>query len=172
MARIVFYDGKFPFIDGVPSLISNDLFEECCCYLPESCPCEGVWPPVSWPCGGLLETYSLNSWLGIEDGPTYYRLKSPITMSAFSAEWSTRSCRWRGEGDIEYGPDGSTWYNYDTDVGFLIDLYSYGWTVKVDEFPGVGPGGVEVQKKHGQTPVGLYNDSSISSGWDVTASVS
>lgn len=30
-----------------------------CCGAPCSCPCTTSWPPASWPCGGLNQTYSI-----------------------------------------------------------------------------------------------------------------
>jgi len=67
----------------------------CDCVIPCSCPCSGTYPPASWPCGGLLETYSVTAWTyteGFFGSPTFeWRIPPalmPMTVTA------TGHCQW------------------------------------------------------------------------------
>jgi hypothetical protein len=53
-----FDKGNGPVVDESGRIIDQD---NCPC-----CPCE-TWPPASWPCGGLLENYSLTlAYVGLQ----------------------------------------------------------------------------------------------------------
>ncbi len=73
-------------------LVRQAACPDCDCLIPCSCPC-GTYPPASWPCGGLLETYSLTAF-DIFNTLFFYHLRidpalSPVTLTAY------KSCGWR-----------------------------------------------------------------------------
>lgn len=168
MARIVFYDGKFPFIDGVPSLISNELFENCCCPVPANCPCD-TWFDVEWPCAGLVETYTvdwfqsyevysggLNSdcdtaLLGMEER----RFKGGTqTLTAHP----TISCTWTGTAQVEYREwteeDGwSGWSDVGSPISISIQIF---FNPNHWRFNGYSFSFDTRRKYTGATPVGSY----------------
>jgi hypothetical protein len=82
--------GHFAYVineSGNRQLVTEEQFRECCCPAPCSCPCGGTWPPESWPCGGLLETYGMEFSKTISspsNGDTEYKSDSTITLTASS----------------------------------------------------------------------------------------
>ena len=168
--------GHFAYVineSGNRQLVTEEQFRECCC--PSTCPCEGTWPPSEWPCGGVLETYSLNSILFIRDygGYIYHaRLKSPITITASSI--LSQTCLWSGTGQMEASiDDGATFY--DSTSG-TIAVYWFGgqWLINlrfslISIFDSSGP--QFTYKGVGTSPVGLYSGSNIS-GWTGSGSIS
>lgn len=90
--------------DPLPEKPTMGEFVPDCC-VPDTCPCAGTWPPTAWPCGGLLESYSVD-WDRVQtyyenfdcgdpvDSIQVYRIKGgPVTVTADSI----LSCRWESE---------------------------------------------------------------------------
>lgn len=105
MARIVLYNGKFPFIDGVPSFISNEKFVECCCPEP---------PDPCGPASVTVTAYSLighmyvTSAQGPCSGPVRFDWEYALGDDAeleFQGQFLDDSeepyCLWSWHGDIE-----------------------------------------------------------------------
>ena len=154
---------------GTPVAVTVDeVYDDCaeCCgdLAPCSCPCEGTWPPTSWPCGGLVEEYVLsNGTTSYYDGAvcyataqgeplsaiTEFRLVGDVTCTA-----TANSCEWEG-------PAGSVESRY---IGYDID----GNPSVVLDWTAVGPariilsncawtgGGYGTTEETGQTPAGEY----------------
>lgn len=105
-------------------LANGSLMGECCCGevpAPCSCPCES-WPPESWPCGGLNETYvATNGHVSPFDGASICHREECIDSSPPGSEaignageirivgslvftaggaWD-ETCRWTALGDIQ-----------------------------------------------------------------------
>lgn len=125
---------------------------------PLTCPCS-PWPPISWPCGGLNQTYTIDNgllskydstpiygkYLGLS-GKTYeYRILSPLIVYADVLN----SCQWKLLSAVpnESRIDGGSW---SPDVGVDITVRGY-WDVAVSTvFP------FAAIKSSGSTPVGTY----------------
>jgi hypothetical protein len=158
--------GHFAYVineSGNRQLVTEEQFQECCCPAPSTCPCEETWPPSEWPCGGLLEIYSLDSWNATIDSLGYlFRLKSPISLTASTPG----TCRWFGTGLTERSTNGgSAWSDFAT-LSFSLGLGAGGWSVS-DTLGTLGP--AVCAKVNGQTPIGNY----IATGSDPrTATVS
>jgi len=82
---------------GTPVAVTVDkVYDDCaeCCgdLAPCTCPCEGTWPPASWPCGGLVEVYTLaeGSYIELVDSGVSYRWQATIAV----ALTATSSCSW------------------------------------------------------------------------------
>jgi hypothetical protein len=127
---------------------------------PTTCPCTEV-DPAEWPCGGLLETYTITEWqYDYDHGDTVriWRLKSPAVVYNVNNSvclWSVNSV----DGDIEYSLDGgATWADV-TGAGYYFSIglsSSLGWEVSCQL--GTGSIFVEVHKSTGQTPLGFYSE--------------
>jgi hypothetical protein len=136
----------------------------CCCEsdepdAPSSCPCD-PWPPESWPCGGLLEEYSLDAYVfviryyapnedctGTQVGYYEMQLESPITLTAGEAT----PCYWDGLGAYkERYSEGGSWTT-GLNGSWSVSLAEEGWNL-------VGPNAADVGavKVVGITPAGSY----------------
>jgi hypothetical protein len=146
-----------------PEPLTEEEIEECCGPpAPCSCPCS-PWPPAEWPCGGLLQQYSLSKMeaeikmypmdsgcAGTPDSWRQVRSKSAVTLTATST-----SCTWTGSGAFErrnYNFETNEWGEWiDESLTFCrVELVSSlcRWDVSV-----IGFG---VPKLRGLTPAGKY----------------
>jgi len=155
---------------GTPVAVTvDDVYDDCaeCCgdLAPCTCPCEGTWPPASWPCGGLVEEYVLsNGTTSYYDGIVCYATAQRSGLNSMAVEYrfvgdvtctaTANSCEWEGPaGSVEsryigYDIDGNPSVVLDwTAVGpARIILSNCAWT---DGYAGT-------TKETGQTPVGEY----------------
>ena len=112
-------------------LCENSTKIQLCDSAPDTCPCD-PWPPESWPCGGMNETYQLSyrlqRWLKTDcDGPPDVDQLNSCTLTADAST----PCQWVG------------------DCGVLYLLLG-NWRLSIGVFsPAKGVGG---------TPVGAYPD--------------
>jgi hypothetical protein len=158
-------DGTFPAAEGVPLLVTEAEFRECCCPedAPCSCPCEGTWPPAEWPCGGLLEEYAVV--YAVEDGTTKWRGTGTVTAvsAAGGCLWS-----WSGTSEVDYG-EGAGW-EADTSKTGNVRIESFPtpcrWVFQVQAAGSVAP---LFEKLTGLTPVGTYT---VEAGLTGSATVS
>ena len=125
---------------------------------PTTCPCAGSWPPESWPCGGLLEEYSLTSFYveyflsGVATGDLF-RVTGPITLSANAAF----PCQWVDAGEFEFYDESiGEWVVQEDWYPVLLELRADGWYVFVDSSSNDYVGGGGFYKTTGLTPVGSY----------------
>ena len=140
--------GKLPMQDGKLVLITQAEFEDCCCEEPDAptvCPCD-PWPPESWPCGGLLETYAVSGTVEVLSGDDAGIWDVAGTVVA-SPE---NTCQWNDLTATQTRQSDSKVY----EVGLRLEL---GWTLSV--IGGVGGNG---NKPTGLTPVGSYTGSTSS----------
>jgi hypothetical protein len=165
-------DGRFPALDGVPMLVTQEDFENCCCPAPSACPC-GDWPhpigPEDFPCSGLLYEYAVEASATKDSDPTgdCYTL-APCTVPAFSSDLITTSCDWRATHDVyncilEINESKTILLNLNT-VG--TQAWQISWTV--------GATVIRFLKETGSTPVGTYTLLATGSwvGWSGSATVS
>ena len=141
-------------VSAIEGLFSeeNPCPDEICA--PCTCPCEGTWPPASWPCGGLVEVYTLaaGSYIEVENynglGQTWrWQAVNDIQLTAYN------SCSWDNNTTattqtyIDGTPIGSPYSGWWEVVleGCEWRLYEYN-----------GSGGTSVPKTTGQSPVGDY----------------
>jgi hypothetical protein len=140
--------------------VINDPCEEVG-IVPCECPCD-PWLPEEWPCGGLLEEYSLDSYVfktrifssndSCEGDHDYYyemQLENPITLTATN-EYET-SCLWLGMGTFKerWSEDGA-WIT-GIPGSWSVALFDQAWSVKG---PGLEDAGTV--KLVGNSPVGSY----------------
>ena len=121
--------------------ITNIVVTPVECPAPTSCPC-ATWPPASWPCGGLNETYNLSYNMKVWNPPkTSCGDGEPDEVIHYNTTLtpSEGACLWLS---FEYWPmaglgltDEGTWH-----VWFLSPPHSWG------------------AHKGGNTPIGSYPD--------------
>lgn len=143
---------------------------------PATCPCTS-WPPASWPCGGLVEEYTIsNAFTSLVDGATiasaayYYSDQDGtgtivdyvetriLNDSATATAYATSSCTWRtAYGTLQVrsssNVDPLAWETIndpEEEVGFY-EIVGF-WAV----LPYGGNGDVVGSKDTGLTPVGNY----------------
>jgi hypothetical protein len=155
--------GHFAYVineSGNRQLVTQDQFEDCCCPAPCACPCVGTWPPSEWPCGELLETYVISSFM-FQYGTNFaIRTKSPIPISPGAS-----SCKWtKVTTSLESTTDGGdTWK--DTGGQFTVSIVNCAWRISLS----AGFLAWSIDKGVGQTPVGSYSENPLtSSGSPVT----
>ena len=131
------------------------------CPPPSSCPCTS-WLPSEWPCGGLVEQYSVDSEkisFGTAGGACNFGLRAEniiVTASPF------RSCLWIGTGTGEVSFDqGVTWES--TSININLELVQQAgvrrWQILMgNQTPGQFAFAVVSYKDAGQTPLGSYID--------------
>ena len=119
----------------------------CVCCAPCDCPCAGTWPPASWPCGGLVESYDVSfTWTGYD---TYNctgndtSCSATITVSADSAG----SCVWAGTDSSSYCSPFQVVLGLSQECEWSAELTSNKFALPT------------VQKATGSTPVGGYGSS-------------
>jgi hypothetical protein len=165
--------GKFPFLDGVPQIITLDKFEDCCCPAPGSCPC-GVWPnpigPDNFPCGGLLYEYSGRASATKDSDPTGRCHTLAETIFPAYSDFFLFSCVWRESTDVY---NCSISGNETKTVTVSLDPVFGGWTLAWF----VGGASLRFGKSTGLSPVGIYQllDNGFSEtwfGWSGSAEVS
>ena len=128
---------------------------DCDCILPCSCPC-GTYPPASWPCVGLLETYSATmtgSSLFLESGcgATYAQREWRLNPSLSQVVTASAKCKWESVANLvqRRAKTGTDPWGAWTDVGSLkVDFVdgaywrmyfeSYGYMLKASGCDPVG----------------------------------
>jgi hypothetical protein len=145
--------GHFAYVineSGNRQLVTEEQFRECCCLepAPTTCPCS-PWLPSEWPCGGLLETYSVSFSITIPFEGNDYTYNGSGNILANS----TYSCYWLGTVTLDAVPidppdglddevtvsirlTGGVWQCFMFDAGFLAALG---------------------EKATGLTPIGTYS---------------
>ena len=171
--------GHFAYVineSGNRQLVTQEQFEDCCCPAPCACPCVGTWPPSTWPCGELLETYLLSFTTSVPSpvsGSREYRpLSSTVLTATASAPLSSGDCDWSSLSvSIEQRVhNGSTWGTW---TGTTVNMYinhkktaTCGWSVNITA--GLSfIGGIKVV---GQTPIGSYANSAPNFIFNATVS--
>jgi hypothetical protein len=166
-------DGTFPAAEGVPLLVTEAEFRECCCPqppAPDTCPCTD-WPPAEWPCGDLLEEYAVS--FEAEYVPGQIGLQGEVTLTRGSGVLvaSSTSCRWEYTGNMEFNTEGQGWEDYGTASGSL--RLETGptpkWVFNVGVFSGSG---IDFEKLTGITPPGSYQAANLTAVTAGTATVS
>jgi hypothetical protein len=133
--------GHFAYVineSGNRQLVTQEQFEDCCCPAPLTCPCEGAWPPATWPCGGLLETYSAESVVWYE--PSTGRMARPLSGSVILNPGSL-SCSWISDFvACELFISGSGWGSTTTLMSIGAKLEPPYWEMRVvfGVLPGYG----------------------------------
>jgi hypothetical protein len=150
MEPIVLFGGKFPLSDGVPAIYSADDIIDCCCPVPDTCPCTAS----AYPCDFLLESYSLDSYFVSYSEDVEYRLAAPGVISNAGPVGVYGLCFWTGNLDIEvrhysggeWGEweDGGSW-----DFTGYLDTAEARWDLIGDIF--------RTGKSVGRSPVGFYS---------------
>lgn len=110
-------DGKIATIDGVPVMLTQAQFEECCC---EGC------PDNCYDCFGTDMSFPFveDDIVFVVDGNTY---TIDISLVTLSRETST-SCYWAGLGEFVSGsPGGSKFFN----LYFYYDDFSDCWYMEL-----------------------------------------
>lgn len=152
------------------------------CVAPCACPCAS-WPPKSWPCGGLNETYAIDNGLTspydasaifwrMTSGAdwTEYRLSSPVIVAAHDSV----SCLWVGDGQVEIrafvGGVLYDWTALPNTWTFTMTLNTVApcfWGISASfDAPGTKPPGAV--KDVGMTPVGAFLSGDNACGYTVT----
>ena len=163
-------NGSFPWHDGKPNLITQSDFEDCCCKppAPRACACSSWrdWPHPrpTFPCSGLLESYSLDSWFEhiIRTPPGSWeeierRLTEPVIVTALT----NVRCRWDPAPEAatfeERLKESGVWgpwepLNQPIEVRLFVPFYSYQpafW----DIYRGSN---IRPRKYTGLSPIGSY----------------
>ena len=165
MASLWFKDGKLVFSGGKLTFCGS-----CPCNAPCTCPCAGTWPAASWPCGNLLESYSISGQTVVSaptSGSHEYRLTSVVVTATNSNPFVVSStCLWDVDDvEIEYRTyDGSAWGPWTTTVSptvflaLIITPTPCRWAIGV-RILSTFTGG---NKYVGETPVGSYGFYTVS----------
>jgi len=144
--------------------------DECPCPDPAPCTCPcGTWPPASWPCGGLVEVYTLaaGSYIEIENyndtGNTWrWQAVDDIELTADS------SCRWANNTTattqlyIDGTPTGSPFAGW-----WEVALEDCEWRL----YEYIGSGGTYVPKTTDLTPIGMY-ENWVNGGYQINTNAS
>ena len=146
---IQIYDGAILVADGKIA-----VHEDCCCGPPTSCPCKH-WPPASWPCSGLNQTYNvsynLKAWKppktscdGEPDEVEHYN-RTPTALPE-----SSNACRWSVYELIHtIWPPAGVWLS---DEGTWYVWFAW-------------PPNAWWSEKGGNTPIGSYPDTECKGEW-------
>ena len=155
----------FPDPPGPPEPLTEAQIEECCAPAPSECPCTS-WPPSEWPCGGLVEQYSIQGSVNrtcVGTSGMESLIISPVNASAATTTclWSVPSSERISAIFIEYCNGGSQNPHFVT--GFSIQLApnwpgGRSWLVTIGfTLSSGGPGYIyRFVKSTGQTPLGSY----------------
>ena len=153
-------------LEGMDGKLVDAETDPCCCeeVAPCECPC-GSWPPEAWPCGGLVEEYSISDIsVAVEeyasslfDPPSVCGTGSALRSGTLTADIpiivemvSDQSCQWfgRGDGELAFG-SGSPITGNQWTVWLHPGCY---WRVQFDASGLL----VEFRKYTGITPIGRY----------------
>ena len=139
---------------GPPKTVSIDDIN---CF-PTTCPCT-VANPGAWPCGGLLQTYTISQWEyelpaggGFAVGQRILRLKSGHTVTDRVSD----TCAWvnAAQAPVEYSDDfGATWADVNNYFMTVQLDTTQGWEVLV-QLPSLDF--ISVFKTSDQDPIGSY----------------
>jgi len=153
---------------GAPKLATREELLACCCGC--ECPCAS-WPPESWPCGGLNQTYAVtNGYASPVDAAAIilhqdmygnpdcsgdvmawqeWRLSSSQTVTA-----GDTPCGWAGTtaGNWEARSNTSPTWTAIANIEISLYLDACVWKVVAS---------VTMVKNTGQTPVGAYANQGI-----------
>jgi len=143
---------------------------------PSTCPCVGIWPPASWPCGGLLQTYAIPAFTferrlyassdcsttQLGGGDRYSVAASNV--SAFNNFPFNPTCYWRVTGlsidyqswDIGTGDWTTPIALTNTSIALSLETFLGGsWQIAFGSTPGAGITRIERMRRFtGATPVG------------------
>ena len=159
-------------------ILCNSAEYPCECPSPDTCPCT-FWPPGSWPCNGLLETYHVNLDVSVIPDTSYPFANPGFELRDISAEASAElsffsKCEWRGGYDTgerrDYDTEEETWEPWEpvSTGGAWLRLTPSGWAVSGSSRPAA-------YKSTGVTPVGSYGPTIYNFDYEtvtVTATVS
>ena len=149
--------------NGNIELCDNGNIAFCPVPAPCSCPC-GSWPPVSWPCSGLVEEYivheggTVGSYFSHVPDQKEYQLT--ILADSVLTAYGSASCEWNGS--VYYRIQ--RWYDNGTiridttrtrvmGIRIISDdscFWQFFWTAATASYPRFN------KKETGQTPVGTY----------------
>ena len=153
----------------------------CVCCAPCDCPCEGTWPPASWPCGGLVEEYVMsNGTTSYYDSAACYATAEGEPLSAISelrlvgdvtVTATTTSCEWESSASSVERRDIT--YDIGGNPSVLLDWYTVGpATINLDTSNCIwSAGGAGAVKETGPTPAGEYLGADVGSLCDGSCSV-
>lgn len=130
----------------------------CECPAPCACPCGGTWPPAEWPCGGLLETYSVNSFIRYTTSALTtpeIRLKNPASITATYI--GPGRCHWENlDVVLQYWDSvDETWVDYEATGRVGISHFCREWSIGI----GFANFTTFANKFTGLSPVGDYTSS-------------
>lgn len=156
--------GHFAYVineSGNKQLVTQEQFEACCCPAPCTCPCAGSWPPLEWPCGGLLETYTTSGNLDRTILP-----ETNFSWSGINVTATSTSCTWEGSGTVTRTVGDGDPEDVTLTIQVYLDTVNCRWVLLVQP----GGGGVAVGKGVGPTAAGSYAQSIIGSSGTATVS--
>ena len=148
---------------------------------PDTCPCGEIWPPASWPSGGLVEEYVMsNGTTSYYDGTACYataqgepfgaiaelRLVGDVTCTA-----TANSCEWESTASSVERRD--IMYDISGNPSVFVDWYAAGSaTINLDTSNCIwSAGGAGAVKETGPTPAGEYLGADAGTLCDASCSV-